>query len=91
MLAFAREHDLPSTPDALAGLAIAAVVRRDLSTAGAARDELRSHQHVGGDEELRSYRLLACAFVDQAQGDTVLSASEATDVVAVADASGIAT
>jgi hypothetical protein len=83
-LAFAREHDLPGTPDALGGLAIVAVVRGDLSTAGAARDELRSHLHVGS-EELRAYRRLACAFVDQATGDTVRSASEATDVIAVAD------
>jgi predicted ATPase/class 3 adenylate cyclase len=83
-LAFAREHDLPSTPDALAGLAIVAVVRGDLSTAGAARDELRSQQHFGS-EELRAYRRLACGFVDQAQGDPVRSASEATDVVAVAE------
>ena len=83
-LAFAREHDLPSIPDALAGLAIVAVVRGDLSTAGAARDELRSHQHVAATRCV-AYRRLACAFVDQAQGDTVRSASEATDVIAVAD------
>ena len=63
---------------------VVAVVRGDLSTASAARDELRSHQHLGSDE-LRAYRQLACAFVDLAQGDTGLSASEATDVVAVAD------
>jgi hypothetical protein len=88
MLAFAREHDLPSTPDALAGLAIVAVVRGDLSTAGVARDELRSHQYVGGNDELRAFRRLACGFVDQAQGDTVLSATEATDVVAAADRLG---
>jgi predicted ATPase len=86
-LAFAREHDLPHIPDALAGLAIVAVVRGDLSTAGAARDELRSHQHVGSDEMV-AYRRLACAFVDQAQGNTVLAASEAIDVVAVADRLG---
>ena len=86
-LAFAREHDLPSIPDALAGLAIVAVVRGDLSIAGAARDELRSRQHIGSDEQI-ALRRLACAFVDQAQGDTVLSASEATDVVAVADRLG---
>ena len=83
-LAFAREHDLPRIPDALTGLAIVAVVRGDLSTAGVARDELRGHQHVGNDEML-AYRRLACAFVDHAQGDTVRSASEATDVIAVAD------
>ena len=87
-LAFAREHDLPHIPDALAGLAIVAVVRGDLSTAGAARDELRNHPHVGGSDEMLAYRRLACAFVDQAQGDTVLAASEATDVVAVADRLG---
>jgi predicted ATPase len=82
VLAFAREHDLPFTSDALAGLATVAVVRGDLSNAGAARDELRGHL---GDDHLSQYRRLACAFVDQAQGDTVSSASEATDVVAAAD------
>jgi predicted ATPase len=87
-LAFAREHDLPYTPDALAGLAIVAVVRGDLSTAVAVRDDVRGHQHVGGSDEMRAIRRLACAFVDQAQGETVLSASEATDVVAAADRLG---
>jgi predicted ATPase len=82
MLAFAREHDLPSTSDALAGLATVAVVRGDLSTAGTARDELRDHL---GSDQLRPYRQLACAFVDQARDDNVRSASEATDVIATAD------
>ena len=86
-LAFAREHDLPSVPEALTGLALVATVRGDLSTAGAARDELRGHQHVGSDE-LVAYRRLACAFVDQARGDTAPSASEATDVIALADRLG---
>ena len=87
MLAFAREHDLQTIPEALTGLAIVAVVRGDLSTAGAARDELRGHEHFGSDE-LRAYRRLACAFVDRAQGDTVRAASEATEVTAVADRLG---
>ncbi len=85
MLAFAREHELPRISEALSGLAIVAVVRGDLSTAGAARDELRSRQHSDDSDGLRAYRRLACAFVDQAHGDTLLAASEATDVVAVAD------
>ena len=84
-LAYAREHDLPNIPDMLAGLAIVATVRGDLSTAVAAHDELRGRQRVGGSDEMRAYRRLACAFVDQAQGDTVFSASEATDVVAGAE------
>jgi ATP/maltotriose-dependent transcriptional regulator MalT len=82
MLAFARDHDLPGTPDALAGLATVAVVRGDLSTAGVARDELRGDL---GSDHLRAYRRLVCAFVDQAQGDTALAAAEATNVVAAAD------
>ena len=84
-LAFAREHELPRISEALTGLAIAAVVRGDLSTAGAARDELRSRGHSDGSDELRAYRRIACAFVDQAEGDNALAASEAADVISVAD------
>jgi predicted ATPase len=85
VLTLAREHDLPSTPEALAGLATVAVVRGDLSTAATARDELRGNL---GSDHLRPYRQLVCAFVDQARGDTVRSVSEATDVVAAADRLG---
>jgi predicted ATPase len=88
MLAFAREHELPMVSEALTGLAIVAVVRGDLGTAGAARDELRRRQHTDGSEELRAHRRIACAFVDQALGENALAASEATDVIASADRLG---
>jgi predicted ATPase len=85
MLAYGREHDLPNVADALAGLAIVAVVRGDLGAASASRDELRDRPHEAGDQELRMHHQLACAFVDQAVGNTALAASEATTVLSVAD------
>jgi hypothetical protein len=82
----ARDHELPSLPLALVGLAIVSALRGDLAVARSCRDEFLGQDHI--PTLIAALGQLACAFVDFADGDADKAAAASTDVLVSTKLSG---